>query len=76
MTWSPDGKTIVLGTRHDVVSWIDVAAGKIVKEEKNKKEVRSFALSWSRFPYSRALMLDERIHLLACRYIATDSFGF
>lgn len=41
LAWSPDGKTIVVGTRNDVVSYIDVAAGKVVREDKNKQEVAS-----------------------------------
>ncbi|GAA6034595.1 hypothetical protein JCM8097_005414 [Rhodosporidiobolus ruineniae] len=32
MTWSPDGKTIVLGTRNDKVLWVDVEEQRIVKE--------------------------------------------
>jgi sugar lactone lactonase YvrE len=41
MTWSPDGKTIVLGNRMDKVIWVDVEEQRIVrKEEDNVKEVR------------------------------------
>jgi hypothetical protein len=40
MTWSPDGKTIVLGTRSDIVTWIDVEAQKIIKKTDMRQEVR------------------------------------
>jgi Tol biopolymer transport system component len=39
MTWSPDGKTIVVGNRADVVLWVDVETKTIIKEQKMTKEV-------------------------------------
>lgn len=32
MTWSPDGETIVIGNRRDVVQWIDVGEQKMIKK--------------------------------------------
>lgn len=40
MTWSPDGKTIVLGNRSDKVLWVDVEEQRIVRKEENVREVR------------------------------------
>ena len=39
MTWSPDGKTIVLGNTSDVVSWIDTESQQVIKQIKMAGEV-------------------------------------
>lgn len=40
IAWSPDGKTVVVGNREDLVTYIDVAEMKIKHEYKSKFEVR------------------------------------
>lgn len=40
MTWSPDGKSLIVGNRYDVVSWIDTDTKKVIKEFKHGGEVR------------------------------------
>lgn len=68
MTWSPDGKTVVVGNRHDVVLWIDVASQKVIKEERLEREVRPFVLSFrQRADYSA---VDERGPFLSYRVAA------
>ena len=36
ITWSPDGKTLAVGNKEDLISFIDVKTHKIVKEEQFK----------------------------------------
>ncbi|SCV69795.1 BQ2448_1189 [Microbotryum intermedium] len=33
LTWSPDGETIILSSRYDVVTWIDVKTHQIIKKK-------------------------------------------
>ena len=36
ITWSPDGKTLAVGNREDLISFIDVKSHKIIREEQFK----------------------------------------
>ncbi|KAL8293647.1 hypothetical protein RQP46_000348 [Phenoliferia psychrophenolica] len=45
ITWSPDGKTVVVGDKHDRVTWIDVATKKVIKEVKSSLETNEFLFS-------------------------------
>jgi THO complex subunit 3 len=76
LAWSPDGKTVVVGTRNDVVSFIDVEAGKVIREDKNKQEV-AFRLESSvdRMETDSMIILDERIHFLAYWNIPVNCRG-
>ena len=76
LAWSPDGKTVVVGTRNDVVSFIDVEAGKVIREDKNKQEV-AFRLESSvdRMETDSMIILDERIHFLAYWTIPVNCRG-
>ena len=40
IAWAPDGKTIAVGNKEDLVSFIDVRSHKIRREEQFKFEVR------------------------------------
>lgn len=44
--WSPDGQTIAIGNKEDLVSFIDVASFKIRKEQQFKFEVNE--MSWDK----------------------------
>lgn len=43
ITWSPDGKTIAVGNKEDLVTFIDTRTNKIRAEEQFNFEVRSIA---------------------------------
>lgn len=45
ITWSPDGHTIAVGNKEDLVSFIDVRSQKIRHEQQFKFEVNE--LSWN-----------------------------
>ncbi|GAA5852887.1 hypothetical protein JCM8547_004720 [Rhodosporidiobolus lusitaniae] len=45
MSWSPDGKTIVLGNRNDKVIWVDVEQQRIVKSESLQYETNETTFS-------------------------------
>ncbi|GAA5907889.1 hypothetical protein JCM6882_001518 [Rhodosporidiobolus microsporus] len=45
MTWSPDGKTIVLGNRSDKVIWVDVEEQRIVRTEDMAQETNEAVFS-------------------------------
>ncbi|BGP17050.1 hypothetical protein JCM10213v2_005059 [Rhodosporidiobolus nylandii] len=45
MTWSPDGKTIVLGNRTDRVLWVDVESQQIVHREDMTRETNEAIFS-------------------------------
>mmetsp|Transcript_25471 Transcript_25471/g.71224 ORF Transcript_25471/g.71224 Transcript_25471/m.71224 type:complete len:318 (-) Transcript_25471:351-1304(-) len=45
VTWSPNGQTIAFGNRDDVVSFLDVRKGKVMKTHKYSYEVNEIA--WS-----------------------------
>ena len=36
ITWSPDGKTLAVGNKEDLISFIDVKTHKIIREEQFK----------------------------------------
>lgn len=42
MTWSPDGRTIVLGTKDDFASHVDVEAQRVTSRQKAEHEVRVY----------------------------------
>ena len=46
IAWAPDGKTIAVGNKEDLVTFIDAKSHKIVREEQFKFEVNE--ISWSR----------------------------
>lgn len=60
MTWSPDGKTIVLGNRLDKVIWVDVEEQRIVHREENTKEVRSACSALTSPPLPSSLWFGAR----------------
>lgn len=39
MTWSPDGKTVVVGNRDDQICWIDVESKTVRRDYKQIGEV-------------------------------------
>ncbi|KAM0753033.1 WD40 repeat-like protein [Meredithblackwellia eburnea MCA 4105] len=45
MCWSPDGKTVVVGNRLDVIIWIDVIANKVIHQVKDTREVNESRFS-------------------------------
>ena len=46
IAWAPDGKTIAVGNKEDLVSFIDVRTHKIIAEEQFKFEVNE--ISWNK----------------------------
>ena len=46
ITWAPDGKTIAVGNKEDLVTFIDAKTHKIIKEEQFKFEVNE--ISWNK----------------------------
>jgi len=46
ITWSPDGKTLAVGNKEDLISFIDVKSHKIIREEQFKFEVNE--LAWNK----------------------------
>ena len=46
IAWAPDGKTIAVGNKEDLVTFIDAKSHKIVREEQFKFEVNE--ISWNR----------------------------
>jgi len=46
ITWSPDGKTLAVGNKEDLISFIDVKTQKIIREEQFKFEVNE--LAWNK----------------------------
>ncbi|KAK4051437.1 hypothetical protein OIV83_002921 [Microbotryomycetes sp. JL201] len=45
MVWSPDGKTIVVSSRRDIMTWIDVESQQIIKKWDVGKEVSPAAVT-------------------------------
>lgn len=39
MTWSPDGKTVVVSSRRDIMTWIDVNSQQVIKKWDVGREV-------------------------------------
>ena len=71
ITWSPDGKTLAVGNKEDLISFIDVKSHKIIREEQFKvceitsKNFLVFIDFFSMLPFVFILFLKLFSHIFS-----------